>query len=237
MKDDIIKIKGVICEFEPGEKVYLTLEGLDTSPLNVGESEAGREESFFQKIMKEHFSSYIKEEEKKEEPYIDMTDAINEFYEKENNPKHRKGRYMDFVYNVHNNLGLAVVAYGGQDFDEYLGCIDAKGNYVIPRNFQIGMDYGEGLFATYNGGLSGGYINLKGETVIPFKYIWVSAFENGYAWVQTHDHESQYIDKTGRTVMRITEYYKINGKDIYGETLEELKENVLKLENTKHKTK
>lgn len=196
-----------ICEFEPGVRDYISLEGLEKESTGPTDSDLKRYERFFQKLLNEYFSSYIKEEEQVEDQNVDMTSAVNKFYA-EKNPKRKTGRYDSYVEKVYNNLGLAVVTYDGGDFNENYGCIDANGNLVIPRIYQISMEYGDGLFATYDYSLSGGYIDTKGKKVIPFQYLVVGAFKNGFATVETYDNEFHLIDKTGRSVIRITHYSK-----------------------------
>lgn len=223
MRDDDELYTILLCEFEPGKKRIFTLKGLENKPNGPTDSMQSVYERFFKKVMEKHYSSYIKKEEVKEEPYIDMTEAVDKFYEKEN-PTRDRGRFCDYVEKVYNNLGLAVVCYGGADFEESYGCFDKDGNFVIPREYQIEMTYGDGLFATYDSSLTGGYINTKGETVIPFQYQSVGEFENGYAFVVTEDEEIQYIDKTGRPVMRITSLTKIIKRNTVGKIMKKVRE-------------
>ena len=180
----------------------------------------------------------------KDNPRIDMTDAINKFYE-EKNPERLGGNHQQFAYPVNDTLGLAIIGREGIDFDEDLGCIDANGNIVIPRNYNISMTYSEGLFATYDESLAGGYINTKGETVIPFKYNYVTPFKNGYAWVTTFYGEKQYINKKGRPLIRIITPVSIKNYIVStiedamerAEEKEREEEKTLKLSKDKHKTK
>ena len=52
--------------------------------------------------------------------------------------------------------------------------------------------------------------------------------------IKTIDGEWQYIDKTGRVIIKLADVYTIIGKHVYGETLEELKDN---LKETNQRTK
>lgn len=61
----------------------------------------------------------------------------------------------------------------------------------------------EGLAAVANMQLKDeleGYINLKGEVVIPCKYTVTYAFKDGKAWVEVEDDDEYYINKKGERI-------------------------------------
>lgn len=88
------------------------------------------------------------------------------------------------------------------------GLIDRNGRMVIPFNkFTALSDYSDGMIMACrpmieNGKyvLKFGFINLRGETVIPFKYESAGDFSEGLAMVQQNEKVG-YIDKTGRVVI------------------------------------
>lgn len=98
------------------------------------------------------------------------------------------------IRNFINGYAIAAVADGEvQDFSGELvgnfkwGVIDAGGNTVIDYQFED-MDFsddGEILLAQRDGKY--GYINLKGEILIPFEHEYGNAFQNGYARVGYQD--------------------------------------------------
>ena len=90
------------------------------------------------------------------------------------------------------------------------GYIDTNGNAIVPVKFKrIGAFTDDLAPATINN-LDWGYVNKKGETVIPFEYNKALPFKNGYA-VVFKNGKCGVIDKTGKIVVDI-KYEHINGE-------------------------
>ena len=86
--------------------------------------------------------------------------------------------------------------------DSLYGYIDSRGNVIIKPQYKEGNLFSEGLAAVSNG-KKYGFINPKGDTVIPFLYDDVfDGFNNGLSDVTIGD-SSGYIDKTGKVVIPI----------------------------------
>ena len=97
--------------------------------------------------------------------------------------------------------GLACVKVNGKN-----GFIDKSGKMVITPSFSRACwvsDFSEGLAAVYTGDdSSGGFINKKGEWVIPPIYSYIAAFSEGLAIVQK-DLSANYgfINPNGKIVI------------------------------------
>lgn len=132
------------------------------------------------------------------------------------------------LYNAYFEFseGLAAV----EDREGKVGYIDTKGTVVIPFNFYRPDPYtldpkeskivyrkdtfSEGLAMVRNEKGMCGYINRKGELVIPFNFYDAAAFQYGAAKVGTrklttiewghfsHDYAYNYIDKTGKVLFK-----------------------------------
>ena len=103
-----------------------------------------------------------------------------------------------------NNLGMAMIAL---DYDAN-GYIDRQGNYVIkPEYYSIG-DFIDGIAPAREWGSENkfngkcGFINIKGETIIPFIYEHAMPFIDGMAKV-SKEGKWGYIDKSGRVQIPI----------------------------------
>ena len=84
--------------------------------------------------------------------------------------------------------------------DSFYGFIDRKGNILIKPQYKDAMIYYEGLAAVGNG-KKFGFINLKGDTIIPFIYDDIFlGFSCGLSDVTIND-SCGYIDKRGRIVI------------------------------------
>lgn len=86
-----------------------------------------------------------------------------------------------------------------------LGYIDKQGNLVIdlPEEIVIAGDFNEGMapFAIKKGDdYLWGFINKKGEQVIPAEYTKVYPFSEGYARVDLGDGRCKFIDKDGNSL-------------------------------------
>ncbi len=84
--------------------------------------------------------------------------------------------------------------------DSLYGFIDSKGQIIIKPQFQDAELFSEGLAAVSNG-KKYGFINLKGDTVIPFLYDETfMGFNNGLSDVTLND-SCGYINKQGKIIV------------------------------------
>jgi hypothetical protein len=107
--------------------------------------------------------------------------------------------------------GLAAVAEGRWKEAKY-GFINKSGEVAIPLQFDPRMGqletmslsrFTEGLAPVMFGNLYG-YIDHKGNTVIPATFRDAGLFSEGLASVTTADGQKGYIDKTGAFVIKLT---------------------------------
>jgi len=113
------------------------------------------------------------------------------------------------------NEGYALVSADGSKF----GVIDKRGNEVAPAMFDNAKieGYNNGLAAVVYEG-KWGFVNTKGEIVIPFEYEEVTSFSEGKAAVLMDGYWG-YVDASGEfTVLpefeRAGAFYKMNGRPI-----------------------
>jgi len=99
------------------------------------------------------------------------------------------------------------------------GVIDKSGNEVAPEMFDKAKPegYNDGLAAVVYEG-KWGFINTKGEIVIPFEYEDVTSFSNGKAAVLMDGYWG-YVDTAGEFVVlpefeQAGAFYKLNGRPI-----------------------
>lgn len=81
---------------------------------------------------------------------------------------------------------------------EKFGCLDREGNVVIPFEYDLMLDFKNGLAPVQKGNLFG-YINKKGEMEIPLKYKAAFPFENNLALVADNNIEYS-INREGEKV-------------------------------------
>lgn len=111
--------------------------------------------------------------------------------------------------------GHALASMGGSRF----GVIDKNGNEVAPEMFEKAKPegYNDGLAAvTYEG--KWGFVNTKGEIVVPFEYDDVTSFSNGKAAVLMDGYWG-YVDTSGEMIVlpefeQAGAFYKLNGRPI-----------------------
>lgn len=85
-------------------------------------------------------------------------------------------------------------------FEDSIGFMDANANWVIPPQFGEAQDFKEGL-ARVRVGDKYGYINPKGEWIIPAEYVSASpTFEQGYSVVKKISNYG-LIDTKGKTII------------------------------------
>lgn len=84
--------------------------------------------------------------------------------------------------------------------DSLFGFIDSRGNILIEPKYKEAMVFYEGL-ASVSNGTKFGFINVRGDTVIPFIYDDVfHGFSNGLSDVAING-SCGYIDKSGKVVI------------------------------------
>lgn len=76
-----------------------------------------------------------------------------------------------------------------------IGFVDTTLNIVIPCGFESAGCFSESLVWVEREGLFG-FLNTRGEEVIPFRYTWADSFEEGFALVR-NDERKFYIDRDG----------------------------------------
>lgn len=83
--------------------------------------------------------------------------------------------------------------------DNKAGIIDLTGELIVPCIYEKLENCKNGLILATNSDGQKGYINKKGEIVIPFgKYYFCYNFNEGYAVVTSSEYGHVYIDKTGK---------------------------------------
>ena len=97
------------------------------------------------------------------------------------------------------------IAQVQKDYQEYL-YIDVNGNAINDSTYKEGTNCSDNLIGVAKDEKHWGYIDKSGNIVIDFKYLEVSCFENGLAWVNDNG-TPQIIDKSGNV--------KLNGTDDY----------------------
>ena len=102
--------------------------------------------------------------------------------------------------------GMAMVA----DSCGY-GFVDKNGNEIIKCQYHIVLPFREGLAAVEDKKtMKWGYINKKGEVVIPFIFVYPRSFTEGYAFVKKEDNKWAYIDKRGENITPWGETHRVN---------------------------
>lgn len=81
------------------------------------------------------------------------------------------------------------------------GFIDKNGKEVIKCQYMMALPFSEGLAAVKDKKTEKwGYINKKGEVVIPFLYRYPRSYTEGYAFVEKEENKWAYIDKRGNNI-------------------------------------
>ena len=83
--------------------------------------------------------------------------------------------------------------------DDKRGVVDHNGNEIIPCVYEaLGSSYSCGLiYAKQNGKY--GFINLKGEIIIPFKYDDI----HDWSWVNNNDYWCRYFSESGIAIVSV----------------------------------
>lgn len=95
---------------------------------------------------------------------------------------------FDFANNFINGLAAVVV-------DKKVGYIDKNGEYVIAPAYDIAGDYKDGLLRFNNELDLIGFMDGKGQEVLPAILPWAENFSEGVAVVYDYDGKAFYIDK------------------------------------------
>ena len=85
--------------------------------------------------------------------------------------------------------------------DTLVGCINVKGEVVVPfGKYQLIQPFSEGLAAVANDEVKWGFINTKGEEVIPCRFNAAMPFAQGLAPVKLDDF-CGFVNKEGKVVI------------------------------------
>lgn len=122
---------------------------------------------------------------------------------------------IPYQYSSASNFseGIAVVNFSEDGF----ACIDKQGNELFRKaGLTTYAKFHDGMLAVSESGDGGygentryGFVNTKGELVIPCKYLsyWMNAesygvfdFSEGYTWLYEIEDQYVFMDKTGKTV-------------------------------------
>lgn len=85
-----------------------------------------------------------------------------------------------------------------------MGYRDRKGKVVIPPQFAEARNFSEGRAVVADRKWYKGFINAKGEPVIPHRFVWVTDFFNGVAFFHgTREDRGQkgFIDRDGNVLL------------------------------------
>ncbi|MNJ84694.1 KWG Leptospira [compost metagenome] len=95
------------------------------------------------------------------------------------------------------NGGFAAVKKGSQ-----FVILDTKGKETEIKTPALDVrDFSEGLAPIRTVDKKFGFINTKGELVVPSQFESVGYFSNGLAWAKTADKKLGYIDQTGKWII------------------------------------
>ena len=102
-----------------------------------------------------------------------------------------------------DNLGKGLVAYHSDDFK--VGILNKQGDVVVTDQYYIIGAVSDGLML-FMSKTDWGYMNTKGEIVIPAIYAKARSFNEGYAWVKTSTFGNYYcIDKTAKVIFELAD--------------------------------
>ena len=122
----------------------------------------------------------------------------------------KRGKLVGMREDFYNKNGYRGIYDEAEDFQEGYACvriglswsfIDSSGTEVFPQTrytFEKAKSFNEGLAAVKT--KAWGFINKKGQTVIPCKYDTVFSFHEGLAAIML-GNKWGYIDKTGKVIV------------------------------------
>ena len=96
------------------------------------------------------------------------------------------------------NLGNGLISYRSDDFK--LGILNKQGEVVVASEYVQFGQVGEGLIP-FMSKSDWGYMNTKGEIVIPAMYSNAKPFNEGYAWVKQSTFGNYYCINTDAQVV------------------------------------
>jgi hypothetical protein len=96
------------------------------------------------------------------------------------------------------NLGNGLISYRSDDFK--LGILNKQGEVVVASGYVQFGQVGEGLIP-FMSKSDWGYMNTKGEIVIPAMYSNAKPFNEGYAWVKQSIFGNYYCINTDAQVV------------------------------------
>jgi len=103
--------------------------------------------------------------------------------------------------------GIAIIATASGNG----GCINTKGEFVVPPIYKEIMYAGENILLVRNDKDKVGYINYKGKTLVEPQYSYGYSFDKkGYALVEL-DEKHILIDETGKELFKLKDGMKIIG--------------------------
>ena len=108
--------------------------------------------------------------------------------------------------------GFAIVRSEKQGHGRF-GFIDRSGKLIIKPRFDFAESFSEGLALVYVNGACG-YVNPKGEMVMEPTFSFATSFSEGLAGVEKGtlaSPEGFYIDKSGKTVIRLDPSVTVSG--------------------------
>lgn len=101
-----------------------------------------------------------------------------------------------------NDQGYMRCSNGGGKAKRH-GLADTTGKVLIAPQYNNKLYMSEGMIAVKNNEGKYGYVNIKNERIIDFKYAYASSFSNGRAKVQlTQKGKYGYINKKGKLVIK-----------------------------------
>lgn len=113
---------------------------------------------------------------------------------------------FDFVRNF--SEGLAFVGLYDINFRTYWALIDTAGIHITKYIFSRVQDFSEELAAVRDTA-GWGFINKKGEFVIPAHFYYADSFKDGIAWASDKKNNTYgFINKDGRYVLTIPAFDK-----------------------------
>ena len=102
-----------------------------------------------------------------------------------------------------DNLGKGLVAYHSDDFK--VGILNKQGDVVVTDQYYSIGAVSDGLML-FMSKTEWGYMDTKGEIVIPAMYSHANPFREGYAWVKTSTFGNYYcIDKTAKVIFELAD--------------------------------
>ena len=103
-----------------------------------------------------------------------------------------------------DNLGKGLVAYRSDDFIK-VGILNKQGDVVVTDQYYSIGAVSDGLML-FMSKTEWGYMDTKGEIVIPAMYSHANPFREGYAWVKTSTFGNYYcIDKTAKVIFELAD--------------------------------